>query len=187
MDPHIETELAVSLDAIDFSILHALQEDARHTTHEEISDRVDASPSTIRNRIQRLERAGVIDSYTIRVAYERAGFPLRLQFVCTADVEERERLAREVLAVCGVVDVREMLTSERNLVVEVVASSTANLAHITNELYQLDVEIHSSEIIANSYSRSFNYFDDHIHRDESENEGSHREHEEAEHVAEGGE
>jgi DNA-binding Lrp family transcriptional regulator len=156
MDP--QTEAAVSLDSIDHGVLYALQERGRYATHEQISDQVGASASTVRNRITRLEYEDVISGYTIRVNYERAGFPLRLQFICTADVEERNRLAREVLAVCGVVNVREMLTSEQNLVIEVVATGTENLSYITNALHQLDIVTHSSEIIANSYDRSFSYF-----------------------------
>lgn len=41
----------------------------------------------VRNRITALENAGVIKTYTPELDYERAGFSLRVQFICTAPMD----------------------------------------------------------------------------------------------------
>ena len=149
------------LDEVDRGILFALQRDARRITHDEISEEVGVAASTVRNRIANLEGTGVIEGYTPRINYERAGFPLRVQFTCTAPASDRTGLAENVLDVGGIVNVREMLTSERNLFVEAVAIDTSNLAAITESLNDHGLTIHSSEIISNSYAQPFNYFEYH--------------------------
>ncbi|WP_238532882.1 Lrp/AsnC family transcriptional regulator [Halalkalicoccus jeotgali] len=68
----------VVLDDLDREILYELQQDARKTTHEEISTTVGVSQSTVRNRITALEEAGVIKTYAPELDYERAGFSLRV-------------------------------------------------------------------------------------------------------------
>ncbi|WP_267643849.1 Lrp/AsnC family transcriptional regulator, partial [Haloarchaeobius amylolyticus] len=118
---------SISLDEVDRGILFALQEDARNTTIDEIAQQVEVSPSTVRNRIDRLEDEGIIEGYYIKVDYEKAAFPLHVLFTCSAPTEERESLAREALESRGVVDVREMLTSKRNLFIEAVATDTQDL------------------------------------------------------------
>jgi len=149
----------VSLDDVDRGILFALQRDARNTTISEIASEVDVSSSTVRNRIEEMEENGVIEGYYPKINYERANFPLHVLFVCSAPAEEREELAASALDSPGVVDVREMLTSTRNLYVEVVATNTRNLTEITNDLSKLGFEIDSSEIITNHYTRPWAEFE----------------------------
>ncbi|MFC7046155.1 Lrp/AsnC family transcriptional regulator [Halobacteriaceae archaeon GCM10025711] len=143
------------LDDIDRGILYELQQDARNTTAQEIADAVDVSPSTVRNRIANLEDNDIIEGYHPKINYERAGFALRVLFVGTAPPKNRDSLAKACLKVAGVVDVREMLTSRRNLYIEAVATSTSDLTAITQELIDLDIEILSSEIISSQYSQPF--------------------------------
>lgn len=149
----------VSLDEVDRGILFALQRDARNTTIADIADEVDVSSSTVRNRIERLEEQGVIEGYYPKINYERANYPLHVLFVCSAPAEEREELAANALDAHGVVDIREMLTSQRNIYVEVVATDTRDLTKITNELSSLGFEIVSSEIITNHYTRPWAEFE----------------------------
>jgi len=149
----------VTLDEVDRGILYALQEDARNTTISEIAEEVDVSPSTVRNRIERLEAEGVIEGYYPKINYERANLPLHVLFICSAPAEQREQLAREALDARGVVDVRETLTGTRNLFVEAVATDTRDLAAITNDLAGLGFRIESSEILTNHYTRPWTHFD----------------------------
>ncbi|MFB6202233.1 MAG: Lrp/AsnC family transcriptional regulator [Halorhabdus sp.] len=149
----------VSLDAVDRGILYALQRDARNITIADIADEVDVSASTVRNRIADMESSGVIEGYYPKIDYEQANFPLHVLFVCSAPADDREELARSALASRGVVDVREMLTSQRNIYVEVVATDTGDLTAITSELASLGFEIDASEIIANHYTRPWAEFD----------------------------
>jgi DNA-binding Lrp family transcriptional regulator len=150
---------SVSLDDVDRGILFVLQRDARNTTIAEIADEVDVSSSTVRNRIERLEEEGVIEGYYPKIDYEAAAFPLHVLFICSAPAEDRERLAREALESRGVVDIREMLTSSRNLYVEAVATDTRDLTTISNELAALGFEVETSEIITNHYTRPWVHFE----------------------------
>jgi len=150
---------SVSLDEVDRGILFALQEDARNTTIADIAEQVDVSASTVRNRIERLEETGIIEGYYPKINYERANYPLHVLFVCSAPVEERKELAVTALERHGVVDVREMLTSTRNIYVEVVAIDTRDLTEITNDLSSMGFEIVSSEIVTNHYTRPWAEFE----------------------------
>ncbi|WP_331236409.1 Lrp/AsnC family transcriptional regulator [Natronorarus salvus] len=163
-----EKDRGVILDDVDRAILHELQRDARRITHEEISAEVGVSQSTVRNRIAALEETGVIKSYAPEIDYERAGFSLHVQFVCTAPMEDRHRIAREALEVGVVVTVQEMVTSERNLIVRVIATNSHDLTEITRDLGSLDMRIHSSEIVTNTYTQPFNYFESSRRRSEAD-------------------
>jgi DNA-binding Lrp family transcriptional regulator len=150
---------SVSLDDVDRGILYALQQDARNTTINDIAEEVEVSPSTVRNRIERLEETGIIEGYYPKINYEKAAFPLHVLFICSAPADERERLAREALDSRGVVDVREMLTSTRNLFVEAIATDTKDLTTISNDLAALGFEIESSEILTNHHTRPWAHFE----------------------------
>ncbi|MFB6088063.1 MAG: Lrp/AsnC family transcriptional regulator, partial [Haloarculaceae archaeon] len=108
------------LDDIDRAVLYALQEDARTLSSAEIADRTDASSSTVRKRIQRLESEGVVKGYSADVDYQRSGYPLRMLLFCTAPIPERGELIDDVLAIPGVVSVQELVTGEQNLLVTAV-------------------------------------------------------------------
>lgn len=149
----------VTLDEVDRGILFLLQNDARNITIAEIAGEVSVAASTVRNRIEEMEQTGVIEGYYPKIDYERANYPLHVLFVCTAAAEEREDLAASILDQHGVVDVREMLTSTRNIYVEVVATDTRDLTEITNELTTLGFSVDSSEIITNHYTRPWAEFE----------------------------
>lgn len=147
------------LDEVDRGILFALQRDARDTTIADIADEVGVSASTVRNRIDRMEEKGIIEGYYPKINYERAGFPLRVIFVCSAPADERSSLAEQALESPGVIDVREMLTSQRNIYIDVVATGTRDLADITESLSTLGFDIISSEISTSHYVRPWSRFE----------------------------
>lgn len=136
-----------ALDDVDRGVLYALQRDARHVTAKEIAAEVEVSPSTVRNRISRMEDRGVIVGYRPIVDYERAGYPLRVLFVATAPIADRSWVAKRLSAIDGVVDVRETTTGRRNLVVDVVAANTGALDRIAGELATLPLELVESDVV----------------------------------------
>ena len=144
-----------TLDDVDRGILYALQRDARNVTAQEIADEVEVAASTVRNRIANLEEAGVIEAYQPVINYERAGYQLRVMFVATVPPDERARLSEEALSIRGVVDVREMMTSQRNLFIEVIARNTRELTALTEELNELGLELLSSEIVVSHHFQTF--------------------------------
>lgn len=149
----------VALDDVDRGILFLLQNDARNITIAEIAAEVDVAASTVRNRIEDMEETGVIEGYYPKINYEKANYPLHVLFVCSAPADEREELAASILDQHGVVDVREMLTSKRNIYIEVVATDTRDLTEISNDLAKMGFSVESSEIITNHYTRPWAEFE----------------------------
>lgn len=146
------------LDNVDRGILHLLQADARNTTAQEIGDKTGVSPSTVRNRIERLEADGVITGYLPSIDYEAANLPLQVLFVITAPPKRRSEAVEEILDIKGVVDVRETLTGRRNVYVEVVGTSTADVTRMTDAIHDLDLEIESSDILKHHRRQPFDHF-----------------------------
>lgn len=66
----------MAVDAIDESILRALQEDGR-MSWTDLGDAVGLSAPAVRDRVKALERDGVITGYTIRVDPVKLGLPIR--------------------------------------------------------------------------------------------------------------
>jgi len=164
-DEVTQTDTEVSLDEVDRGVLFVLQRDARNITIQEIADEVEVSATTVRNRIDRLENTGAIEGYAPQINYERAGFPLRLLFICSADPDIRNQTAQDCLDVEGIINVNELVTSERNLHVQAVATSTRDLTRMTEELNGHGLVIHSSEIITNHYSQPWGHFESEEHSD----------------------
>jgi len=149
----------VDLDYIDRCILYSLQEDARRMSASTIAEQLDVSARTVRNRIDNLEESGVINGYRLDVNYELAGYQLHTMVVCTAPIEGREEIAKEATDVPGVVNVREIMTGDQNLLVEVVGTDGDDLSRITSDLDDLGLHINDEDIIRNGYDSQFHEFD----------------------------
>jgi Lrp/AsnC family leucine-responsive transcriptional regulator len=67
--------VAGALDALDTAILEALAEDAR-TPMRELAQKIGLSAPSTTERVRRLEAAGVIEGYTVRVNPGAVGLPL---------------------------------------------------------------------------------------------------------------
>lgn len=82
------------MDDIDRRILAALERDAR-ATFAEIAERVGLAPSSVHERVRKLERSGAIRGYRALVDHEAAGLPitafvsLALRPASPADVPEQ--------------------------------------------------------------------------------------------------
>ncbi|PSQ38172.1 ArsR family transcriptional regulator [Halobacteriales archaeon SW_5_70_135] len=138
------------IDDVDRAILHALQADARNTSSGEIADRTGTSGSTVRKRIDRLERAGVIKGYTAEVDYARSGYPLRMLLFCTAPIPERGETVPEILAIDGVVSVQELVTGERNLLVTAVGETDSDITPVAQELLEMGLTV-ADEVLVRSH------------------------------------
>ena len=146
------------LDELDRYIIFRLQQDARSTSAAEIAEDYGVSPSTVRNRIGRLETDGVVQGAHVDVDYELVGYQLFTIIFCTAPIPEREELAREALEVPGVVSVRELMTGEENLHVVAVGRDSDDLSRIGRDLSKLGLEIVEEELVHNEYSCPFYWF-----------------------------
>ena len=138
------------VDAIDREILYALQEDARNLSSNEIAERTDASSSTVRKRIQRLQTDEVIKGYSADVDYQKAGYPLRMLLFCTASIQKRGELIEEILKVEGVVSVQELVTGEENLLVTVVGETDGDVTPVAGKLVEMGLTV-SDEVLVRSH------------------------------------
>lgn len=129
------------LDRIDKRILYALQDDARSVTTTELAADLEVSPSTVSNRIDQLERDGIITGYRATVDYGRAGFPLQVVIVGTVTVTEREAVAEQARDIPNVVNVRELLFGEGNLLVKAVGETNGDLTAVAKALTELGVAV----------------------------------------------
>jgi Lrp/AsnC family leucine-responsive transcriptional regulator len=149
----------VELDYVDRCILYSLQGDARRMSASTIAERLDVSARTVRNRIDQLEESGVINGYRLDVNYETAGYQLHTMVVCTAPIEERGEIAKAAADVPGVINVREIMTGDKNLLVEVVGTDGDDLSRITSDLNDLGLHVNDEDIIRNEYDSQFHEFD----------------------------
>jgi DNA-binding Lrp family transcriptional regulator len=138
------------LDEVDLAILHALQEDARNTSSGEIAEKAEASGSTVRKRIQKLESEGVIKGYSADVDYQRSGYPLRMLLFCTASIPERGGLIQDILDIPGVVSVQELVTGEENLLVTAVGERDSDITPVAQELLDLGLTV-SDEVLVRTH------------------------------------
>ncbi|MFB6119571.1 MAG: Lrp/AsnC family transcriptional regulator [Halobacteriaceae archaeon] len=138
------------LDDVDREILYALQEDARNLSSAEIADRTDASSSTVRKRIQRLETEGIIKGYSADVDYQASGYPLRMLLFCSAPIPERGELIDDILAISGVVSVQELVTGERNLLVTAIGESDDDITPVAKELLDMGLTV-ADEVLVRSH------------------------------------
>lgn len=159
IDESIATMGSPRLDEINRAILHALQEDARQNTNAAISERVSVSASTVGKRISRMEDEGIIKGYQPIIDYEEAGFPIQVLFICTAAIAEREALIEDALGLNGVIDVRELMTGERNVHIRVIGSSNDDITRIAHELDNMGYRVTDEILLRDEYNQPSVYFD----------------------------
>lgn len=140
------------LDRVDEQILVALQRDGRATITE-IAERLPVSGNTVRNRVRAMEEAGVIRGYTIDVDYIRAGLPFHYQFTCTAPISERSRLAEGAFDVRGVLNVRELMIGQRNVVIEAVGENQDDITRIAQALDELGLMVVDENLVRTDETR----------------------------------
>ncbi|SFS39967.1 Lrp/AsnC family transcriptional regulator [Halostagnicola kamekurae] len=146
------------LDAIDREILYALQEEARNLSSSEIADRTDASSSTVRKRIQRLESDGVIKGYSANIDYTKSGYPIRMLLFCTAPIPDRGAYIDDLLAISGIVSVQELITGEQNLLVTVVVENDRDVTPIAQQIADMGLTITDEVLVRSHKSTSFDEF-----------------------------
>lgn len=156
------------LDEVDRGILHMLQRDARNNTTREIGDAVGVSAGTVRNRIEKLEDAGVIRGYVPDIDYEKAGYQLSILFTCTA-ADPSTSLSDRLLDQHGVVTVRKLLAGAENYHVGAVGTDTDDVSRIANSIRDCGLEIVRSDVLDEEFVQPFNHFGSDV-SDEDESE-----------------
>lgn len=150
------------LDELDYGILHLLQQDARNQTPVDMATLLPVTDTTIRNRIEKMESMGVIEKYVPTINYENAGFPIRLQFMCTAPVDQRRETAEQALQVPNIVRVDEMLTARENVRPLAVTNNADEVDDIARDLIDLGLTIERECLLRYEHVRPFNHFGEHM-------------------------
>lgn len=143
------------LDDIDKRTIYRLTEDARKTSAPDIAEEVNVSPGTIRNRINELEKRNIIKGYHAHIDYEQAEGLLTDLFMCSTSVTDREKLAKQVLQIPGVVNVREIMTGQQDLRVKAVGKGTEDLTRIAHAIRGLGIDIEDEELIRQEYFQPY--------------------------------
>jgi Lrp/AsnC family leucine-responsive transcriptional regulator len=126
--------MTVSLDVTDWAILAEVQRDGR-IPFTELARRVNLSASATKERVRRLEEAGVITGYRAEVNPERTGYPVmavvRLKYPGPGTRHQPLRRLLEERS-----EILECLrtTGDDCYVMKVVATSMAHLEEIVDEL-----------------------------------------------------
>jgi DNA-binding Lrp family transcriptional regulator len=124
-----------AIDQFDRKILALLQADAR-LTNNDLSERVNLSPSQCSRRRQRLEEQGLIRFYRAVLDRERLGFPLVNIVSVTLATHNRDNARRfaELLARLPEVLEAHALTGEMDYFVKVVTPDLKSLAEFVNDV-----------------------------------------------------
>jgi Lrp/AsnC family transcriptional regulator, leucine-responsive regulatory protein len=126
-------EVSYQLDAVDHRLLELLSENSRRT-YGELSAQVNLSPSAVKRRVGRLERAGVITGYTVVVDHAKAGRPIEafteVRFRGTEDLEQIRETASQLP------DVQAVFTTagDPDALVWLRVADVARLGHVIEQL-----------------------------------------------------
>jgi DNA-binding Lrp family transcriptional regulator len=118
----------IHLDAIDRTLLRALQEDARQS-NAELARQVDLSATGLHKRLRRLEEAGVIRRYVAVVDREALGFDMLCFVQVTLQRHEPDAVAnfrREVATMPEVLECHH-LTGEFDYLLKVIVRNRKHL------------------------------------------------------------
>lgn len=146
------------LDRTDMAILHLLQKDARNATTEGIGEGVGLSSSTVAARIRALEDDGIITGYAPVINYEAAGFDHHVLIRATVPVDNRDSIVERTLGVANVIAVRELVTDEGNVLVEIVSPTQDGIEDAISALNDLEVEVLETEILKEELTQVFGTF-----------------------------
>ncbi|WP_224449122.1 Lrp/AsnC family transcriptional regulator [Haloprofundus salilacus] len=133
-------------DTLDRGIIYLLQKNAR-TSFTDVAAALGVSDNTVRNRIDRLQDVGIIDGYTIEIDYNQTPGQHHYIFICSARVTQREELAEAALDIPGVVEVRTLMTGERNVHIEAVGVDNDDITRIAFALDELGLEVVQEDLI----------------------------------------
>ena len=123
-------------DQIDQQILNLLIENSR-ISYSEIADRTGLSRMAIKNRIEAMEQAGVIEQYTVIINPEKIGRNASVFFDIEADPEHLNAIIEELNREDAVTDVY-LMTGSTHLHVHAVLSMDDSLeSFLLQRIYRL--------------------------------------------------
>lgn len=138
-------ESKAELDARDWQLLEALQQDAR-LGYAELGRKVGLSPPAAAERVKRLEEAGVITGYRAVVEPRRLGYSIDAMVRLRCDGGICARIGTIVADIPEVLDCRR-LAGEDSALLRVVAMSVAHLETVLDRLLKIHPSISTTTLI----------------------------------------
>ena len=118
---------AVSLDALDWQILQAIQKNSKQT-YSEIGRQLGVAHSTVYDRIKKLENNGVIKKWTVELDPEKLGINhITASMTVYADPKEVENVAKKLSEAKEVLEVSMSLSEELLILAKVFAKDQNSL------------------------------------------------------------
>jgi Lrp/AsnC family transcriptional regulator for asnA, asnC and gidA len=115
------------LDSFDWKILELLQGNSKQT-YTEIGKQLGVAHSTIYDRIQKMERFGIIKKYTVLIDNEKIGAKnITAIMTIYTDPKESEHVAIKLSQVDEVIEVCTSISEELSIIAKVVAKDQEQL------------------------------------------------------------
>ena len=156
---NVQVIMMFALDEIDRKLLRELLKDSKRS-HRELARNIGVSTATVINHIQRLESAGVITDYTVRLDAERLGYELTVITEITVskgrllDVEQE---ISKIPNVCAVYDV----TGLTDAMVIAKFKSRRNLSDFTKKLLGMTyVERTNTHVVLTTMKEDYRMLED---------------------------
>ena len=136
------------MDTIDLNIINVLKENSRSPISE-ISKRVNLSIPAIAERIRKMEEAGIIEKYTIKVNRDKINFKLLAFVLVNIDKTENvEEFRKSIVQYNSVLECHHVV-GEYDYLLKVLVEDTKSLEHfISYMLKNIKGVIKSNTIIA---------------------------------------
>ena len=148
-----------ALDDIDRKLLRELLKDSKRS-YRELAKAIGVSAATVINHVQRLESAGVIKDYTVRLDHERLGYELTVITEITVSkgklLETEEEIAK-ISNACAVYDV----TGLTDAMVVAKFKSRSDLSEFTKKLLAMPyVERTNTHVVLTTMKEDFRMLND---------------------------
>jgi DNA-binding Lrp family transcriptional regulator len=148
-----------ALDDIDRKLLGELLKDSKRS-YRELAKAIGVSAATVINHVQRLESAGVIKDYTVRLDHERLGYELTVITEITVSkgklLETEEEIAK-ISNACAVYDV----TGLTDAMVVAKFKSRSDLSDFTKKLLAMPyVERTNTHVVLTTMKEDFRMLND---------------------------
>lgn len=123
-----------TLDAIDHKIIDLLQKDARLPV-KDIAKEVFLSSPAVSNRIEKLEKAGIITGYHAQINYQAFGYHIKAFINLEVEPVQKKEFYPYIHSIPNVIECN-CVTGDYSMLIEVAFQTTVQLDVFINELQQ---------------------------------------------------
>ncbi len=148
-----------ALDDIDRKLLGEISKDSKRS-YRDLAKAIGVSTATVINHVQRLESAGVIRDYSVRIDHERLGYELTVIteiVVSKGKLLEMDREIAKIPNVCAVYDI----TGETDAMVVAKFKSRSSLSDFTKGLLAMPyIERTNTHVVLTTIKEDFRLIED---------------------------